>query len=191
MFDPKFAYHISTPIQKTGPSSDGELRSYKYKFRTLSKKTYFIKVSEYEHDIFFIKFYPSKLEQSPFKYKRRLGNVKEFSRIVASCLKLAVQLFDKNPDAIFGFFGQWDNTDVEDEAKVSQRYRIYVKAAVSNLENVSRHQFNYFELPKINTFFVVPKHIDFKSKVAELTAYFANILGEEGLRELFIPEKEK
>src|SRR5690554_5575571 len=183
MFDPKFAYNISSPIEKKGPSSDGELHSYKYKFRTSSKKTYHIVVSEYEYNIHFIKFYPSRLEQSPDKYKKRIGNVNEFSRIISTCLKLAVQIFDKKPDAIFGFFGQWDDKDVEEEAEVSQRYRIYKTAIISNLENISRHQFEYYQLPEINTFFFVPEHVNFKEKEAELKAYFANKLGEEGLKE--------
>jgi hypothetical protein len=191
MFDPKFAYKISTPIEKKGPSSDGELHSHKYKFKTLSKKTYFVKVCVYKHNIHFIKFYPSRLELSPNKYKKRIGNVKEFSRIVSTCLKLAVEIIDKKPDAIFGFFGQWDDKDVEEKAKVSQRYRIYSRAIVSNLENVTRHKFNYFKLPAINTFFFVPESIDFKGQEGQLTAYFANILGEEGLNELFIPEKQE
>ena len=190
MFDPKFAYHISSPIEKKGPSSDGELNSYKYKFKTLSKKTYFIKVCEYEHNVHFIKFYPSRMELSPNKYKKRIGNVREFTRIISTCLKLAVQIFDKKPDAIFGFFGQWDDKDIASEAKVSQRYRIYTRAIISNLENVQRHKFNYYKLPLINTFFFIPEHIDFKAKEGTLTAYFANILGEEGLKELFIPNKQ-
>lgn len=190
MFDPKFAYKISNPIEKKRPSSDGELHSHKYKFKTLYKKTYFIKICEYEHNIHFIKFYPSRLESSPNKYKKRIGNVNEFSRIISTCLKLAIQIFYKNSNAIFGFFGQWDEKDVECESKVSQRYRIYTTAIISNLDDVSRHKFHYYKLPIINTFFFVPQHINFKAKEGELTAYVATILGAEGLKELFIPEKQ-
>lgn len=189
MFESKFAYPIKSPIRKSRNAEDGEELSYLYKVRTNSKKSYFIKVSIYENNVHFIKFFPSKLEQANDKYKRRLGNVNEFSRLISTCLKLAIKLFDNNPDSIFGFHGQWDRVDVKKNSEVSQRYKIYKKAVVSVLSKSDRHQFNFYPIDQLNSFFVVPQHLNFEAMENKLKKQFSKILGDEGLNELQLPNQ--
>jgi hypothetical protein len=189
MFDSKFTYPINQPLKKSGPSNDGDLRSWEYKVKTTKKKTYVIKVCEYKHDVHFIKFYPTKLSGAKDKYKKRLGNTKEFSRLIGTCFALAFKIMKKNEDAIFGFYGQWDKVDVEREDEISQRYRIYKRAVISILSKSEKYKFNFTAIDQINTFFIFPAHLPLEVKIDQLRLHFSTIFTNENINDLIIPKK--
>ena len=109
MFDPKSAYSFGNSLNSFTVSEYGEKSHVLYKVKTLTGKPYFIRVDEFENDLFFIKFYPTNYEYSSLKYKVRLGDVREFSRLIGTCINVAKSIQEKNPEAAFGFHGQWDN----------------------------------------------------------------------------------
>lgn len=189
MYDPKFAYYLGSPIIHSKTSKDGENESYTYKFRTTKKKPYFILVNVYDNNVHFIKFYPKRLQQSPNKYKKRVGNVDELTRIVSTCVKLALNIYSKNNDAIFGFHGQWDEKDVDRNDRNSQRYRIYKRAVISIIEVIKKegYKFQYFDADTINTFFVIPNNFEEIQTKEKLKTQFLKLYGDD-ISKLEVPD---
>ncbi len=185
MFDSKYSYNLGAPLKKTSSPYEGESKSVIYKVKTTKRIPYFIKVNYYENDVHFIKFYHKKFEQSPNKYKMRIGNVNEMTRLVSTCIKLAVQIHDGNRNAIFGVVGQWDEVDVKKQSEISQRYRIYIKAILSVLTK-SEKSFDYFTIEKLNTFLFIPSHMNSEEKIKKIGENFSNIMGS-GIQDLAIP----
>jgi glycosyltransferase involved in cell wall biosynthesis len=117
-----------------------------------------LRVDEYPNDLYFIKFYPSNLYDHPNKYKIRVGNINELSRLIATCIKLAKIILKKNPAASFGFYGQWDEKDVEvcDKKNInsSQRFRLYLKAV---LRKVNDEKYSFVQLEELNLMIIISK----------------------------------
>jgi hypothetical protein len=187
MFDAKFSYKIESPLKSSKSSSEGESKYFLYKVKTTTGRPYFIKVSYYENDVHFLKFYPKKLELSPNKYKIRVGNINELTRLVSTCIKLSIEIMKTNKNSILGFVGQWDFVDVEAEREVSQRYKIYEKAVLSVISK-SNYDVSFIVAESINTFIVFPSHLNEDNVVEMMKEQFSKILGEKIL-DLFIPKK--
>jgi hypothetical protein len=121
LIDPASSYKYSH--LKTERINDGTLvEVYLYKFRTHKKrKTYFARVERYEDDVFIIKFYQKRLEQSPNKY-REITNEGCAIRILSTCLQIALDLLVKYPEASFGFHGARSEGE---HYSGTQRFRIY------------------------------------------------------------------
>jgi len=160
MYLKKFSYTPSSP-RNSKASIYGELKSSSYKVKTSKNKPYFIEVNEFEHNVFMIKFHPKNLTHSKDRYKMRNQKTFELTRLISTCIKLAFEILSDNPDATFGFIGQWDDVDVERKSKVSQRFRIYKKAILSIIPKANNYAFKFYEVIELNAFFVVPSHIDF------------------------------
>ncbi len=161
MFDSPLV--INNPIKNTTTSEFGGDGYLLYKVKLKNKKPYIIRVEKYPNDLFFLKFYPKNHESNPNKFKIRLNQKSEFSRLIATCIELAKKMLNKNPDCCFGFFGQWDNKDVvsENELKnkpytLSQRYRIYKSVIFSKINSKN---FEFYFNDEINTMIVFPKHV--------------------------------
>ena len=188
MFSEKFAYHLNNPNQKTSISRYGEEYSEIYKVRTIhQKKVYFIQVDVFKNDVYFIKFYQKKDAHHPDKYKKRYGNVKEFTRIVATCLKLSKAIAKKNPDAIFSFHGQWDKNDVENERTTSQRFSMYVRVLASKIDPTN---YKFYIIHDLNILAIIPIHRYNSKTITKILSHF-NTLYEDKLNELVIPSKEE
>lgn len=154
---------INNPIKNTATSDFGGEGYFLYKVKLKNKKPYIIRVEKYPNDLYFLKFYPKNHESNPNKFKIRLNQKSEFSRLIATCIDLAKKMLKKNPDCCFGFFGQWDEKDVvsENDLKeisyvLSQRYRIYKSVIFSRLNN---ENFSFYFNDEINTMIIFPMHI--------------------------------
>lgn len=188
MFESKFAYDINSPIKVSKASTEGENKSELYKVRTTDRRPYFIKMNYYDNGVHFVKFYPAKLNLSPNKYKIRVGNIKEFTRLISTCIKLSVRLLEENKDAIIGFVGDWDGKDVERESEVSQRYRIYEKAVLSVVSKTDKFNVDFIVIKKINAFIVYPNKLNSDFVTNMMMEQFSKILGDNILN-LFIPKR--
>jgi hypothetical protein len=188
MFSDKFAYDLNNPIQITKVSRYGEEYSEIYKVRTQhQKKVYFIQVDVFKNDVYFIKFYQKKDANHPDKYKKRYGNIKEFTRIVATCLKLSKKIVRKNPEAIFSFHGQWDQNDVYNERTISQRFSIYLRVLSSK---INTDNYTFYLIQDLNILAIIPIHRYTSKNITKILSHF-NALYEERLNELVIPSKEE
>lgn len=187
MFDKDYSYHLPACYKKSTFSDNGQNCSYLYKVKTTKRTPYFIKVDEFEHDLYFLKFYPKRMDGSKEKYKKRLGKINELTRLVSTCVKLAYKLSNDNPDASFGFYGQWDKKDVVNESEISQRYRIYKRAIMSKI-NKDNYHFIYED--SVNTMIAIPNHLysdRYKNKIKSL---LLSIYSKD-LNELRVPTIEE
>lgn len=175
MFDIDSAYHVNNPYKVSKSSSYGENGHSLYKVKTTKKKPYLIKVDCYDNDLHFIKFYPKNLHLSKDKYRQRIKGVNELSRIVATCIKIAQSILKKNPDACFGFYGQWDEKDVintrQGKTSTSQRYRIYLHAVINK---VSANNFMISNNETFNLTIIIPKHKYSEELLSEISIGLLN-----------------
>ena len=185
MFDLSSSYQLSPPNRKSTISQYGEKNSIYYKVKTLKKKPYFIRVDEFDSDLFFIKFYPKKMQNDKDKYKKRVGKVNELNRLVATCINLCYQILKKNPDASFGFHGQWDKIDVFSKKEdFSQRYRIYKRAMIYK---ISSDNFKFIDYSNINSMIIIPNHLYNQQYVGKLKSVLSVNLSEYDLNKLRTP----
>ena len=165
-------------------------RSKLYKFKCLGKRVYHIQIEEYGEQVQFIKFYPSKHVTNDKRFQLRTKSQPDTNRILATCLKLVVDLVKANPQHIFAFFGQWDETDVKKERGTTQRFNIYTSISFSYFPKELFHQ---VELERLNLYFLLPKsHYQFDTD-EEIQNFIINELAPklpvEKFRNLIIPEK--
>lgn len=182
MFDLKFSYHVNSPYKKSETGEYGEIGHRLYKVKTTKKIPYIIRVDEFFGGLFFIKFYPSRYVDTKNKYQLRLGRVREFNRLISTCIKIAHNILKQNPDASFGFYGQWDKSDIiqnEDNIKIedlfSQRFRIYQRVIFSKID---KEKFKFITESMINVMVVVPIHLyENKNHVAKMKSSMDKIFG--------------
>lgn len=193
MIDLKNGFHV-TQIEKVKSASyfnDNLSTRHLFKFKDRNKISYHIIVDQYSNNVHFVKFYRRKHEnmKGAKKYQHRNDNPKqEFTRIIATCINVCLKLKSKNEDAVFAFYGQWDNKDILKGKTKSQRISIYSRSLKSicndeNYEIASNDIFNYICL--------IPKEIYNVGVETQLFSDFYNWFGDESFIELRIPNKNK
>ena len=104
-----------------------------YTFRSAkSNLVYLVRVEHYKMDIYIIKFYLKSNRNSPYKYNL-LTNTFEPRRIINTCINILMDIYQKHPDASFGFIGA--NRIGESEAN-TKRYRIYKKIVTTYFTDI-------------------------------------------------------
>lgn len=179
---------IKNPIRKIKECHPAE-EAYIYKIKAPSKKPYMIRVEKYKYNIFFLKFYPKRLELSPYKYKFRNSKcdaTTDLPRLVAACIVVAKKIQKGNTDAIFGFYGQWDDIDIERKSKISQRYSIYRVVLASKVrESEYKHVYDI----NFNSHLIIPIGIYNEKLQEDIAIYFNDIFGAE-LQNLAVPHPD-
>lgn len=95
-----------------------------YTFRsTKSNLVYLVRVEHYKMDIYIIKFYLKSNQNSPHKYNL-LTNTFDPHRIINTCIRILLDIYQKDSKASFGFIGANRIGENEDNTK---RYRVYKK----------------------------------------------------------------
>lgn len=187
MFLDKFAFHLNPPIATFSDDFEFGQKVYLYKVRRgRNSKPYIIRREVFQDDVNFIKFYPSRMENNPNKYKHRNDKKNysyDFTRLVVSCIKLINSIKENCPESIFAFFGQWDEEDQKRNNQYSQRYTIYKKVLVSKAK---RENFVHIDMPGINSYALVPVEIYSKELQDKLVERFENLLGKK-IEDLRIP----
>lgn len=104
---------------------DCHLCEHIYKFKNRYGNVYTVKVDEYCHTLFIIKFFLGIHKTHPHRFSYRL-NTFDAPRIIRTSVDILLEILDKTPDASFGFIGSPDleNGDIGSYIK-TQRYRIY------------------------------------------------------------------
>lgn len=101
---------------------NGHIRNLLYRFKsTKSKLTYIVVVEQYKYDVFAVKFYPKKWENSKDKY-RLLTHTYEPRKIINTCVNIMLSIYEKNPNASFGFVGA---NRIGESTQETKRYKIY------------------------------------------------------------------
>jgi hypothetical protein len=111
---------------------DGHLKEHLYKFT--SNKTgivYHIQLDEYNHKIYFVKFYKGQHKTHPNKF-RYILNTHDAYKIIRTSINVLLEILEKSPDSSFGFMGaasvnkvKKGGNKIEETLFNTQRFRIY------------------------------------------------------------------
>ena len=147
MFDQSYQIHF---LMSNDSYREPFHRVHLYKFRAKSKLIYIVRLEEFDHSFFSVKYYLKKLSHSTKKYEM-LTSCYEASRIINTCLKVMEDVLDKYPTASFGFTGapieREDTTD-----KPTKRYRIYQQIMQNFFPPDS---FHHYPLAAKNAYFLI------------------------------------
>jgi hypothetical protein len=144
MFDSSFDFKYKNH-QEGGPQEPYKT-VHTYVFHT--PQPYIFRAEEYDYKLFAVKFYPKSFEDSPKKYSL-LTNENQAPPVIRTCINIMLDLFERFPDASFGFIG----TNSEDEDKDStQRFRIY-KYLMENF--FSPAQFSHYSYPQRSVYLLL------------------------------------
>lgn len=109
-------------IQKYKGDPSGLLHILLYRFKsTKSKLVYIVRVEEYKHNIYAVKFYQKNHSLSKDKY-RIMTNTNEPRRIINTCINIMLSIYQNNPKASFGFIGA---NGFNEDVCCTKRYRVY------------------------------------------------------------------
>jgi hypothetical protein len=100
-----------------------------YSFKS-DNNYYLVEVEVYVLDIYIIKFFLKKHKRNPFKYNL-LTNENRCSRIVSTCIRIMIEIHDKNPKASFGFLGAniiEQESGFEEPKNATKRFMVYKRA---------------------------------------------------------------
>lgn len=104
-----------------------------YTFRsTKSNLVYLVRVEHYKMDIYIIKFYLKSNQNSPHKYNL-LTNTFEPRRIINTCIRILLDIYQQDSQASFGFIGANRIGENEDNTK---RYRVYKKIVTTYFTDI-------------------------------------------------------
>lgn len=86
-----------------------EKRNFRYEeikhtFNCRFNQQYIVNVERYDNEIYIIKFHLKNHSNSDNKYSI-LSGLHDMPRILATCIKIMLDIYDKNPYASFGFIG--------------------------------------------------------------------------------------
>lgn len=164
----------------------GQEQQLVFKFKDRKKTGYILLVDRYENDVYFLKFHRKLDEGHKNKYNFRHKTPRhEFFRIISTCINVAKQVSSKNEEAVFAFFGQWDDKDIKRQKDMSRRGSIYRNCVASVIDD---EKFKIVQNEKLNYVGFIPKSR--YSKELEFVLYndFCNWFGEENLLRLITPE---
>lgn len=111
---------------------NGHIRNILYTFKsTKSNLWYIVLVEQYEHDVFAVKFYPKKWSNSEHKYQMLTGT-NEPRRIINTCINVMLNIYEKNPNASFGFIGA---NRINESTNETKRYKVYSTIVATYFSN--------------------------------------------------------
>ncbi len=111
---------------------NGHIRNILYTFKsTKSNLWYIVLVEQYEHDVFAVKFYPKKWSNSKHKYQMLTGT-NEPRRIINTCINVMLNIYEKNPNASFGFIGV---NRINESTNETKRYKVYSTIVATYFSN--------------------------------------------------------
>ena len=120
MFDNRNKFNL---IDKKSVDNSDLLITLYYNFK--GKRRYIALVEEYAGSIFIVKFYPHSHQDSPHKYNVLLGDY-DAPRVIKTAIDIMLFLFEKHPDASFGFLAANSITETKEETTYyNKRFQIY------------------------------------------------------------------
>lgn len=165
MFDQSYPFNF---IHTQAVQGEPFFKVHLFKFRAKDKLVYLVRLEEFEHDFFSVKFHLKQHTYSDKKYEMLTGK-QEAARIINTCLLVMGDMLNRHPKASFGFTG----APVGEEAGQSEptkRFRIYRRI----MENFfSPENFAHYQLPDKNAYFLLNKKHENPSAIA---AYITDLL---------------
>jgi hypothetical protein len=148
-----------------------KIETFKYRFRNKRQVFYIVDVERYQYNLYAIKFYLKKHSGSPFKFSHMTKHG-DARRVIQTCLKIGIEILDKNECASFCFIGAPLEKEFEEkEYDTSKRYRVYSRMARFLL---SPETFEHTDLPLKSAYFLINKREKAKNPnlLSEITDMF-------------------
>ena len=148
----------------------GEIPVLIYHFRsTKTKRWYIVRVEQYPHDFYGIKFYLKADSRSPRKYNRLTG-LNEPRPIINTCIAILMDLAEQYPNSSFGFIGANCIGESERETK---RFRVYRRVLTTYF---SEEHYLHFQIVEKSAYALVRKTtIETNPNIIrEISTYFSD-----------------
>ncbi len=100
-----------------------------YSFKS-NHNYYLVEVEVYRYNVFIIKYFLKKHKHSSLKYNI-LTNENRCSKVVSTCIRIMLQIHDKNPLASYGFLGAntvKSETGYSEPKRITKRFLVYRRA---------------------------------------------------------------
>ena len=141
-----------------------------YHFRsTRTKRWYIVRVEQYPHEFFGIKFYLKDDRLNPHKYNRLTG-LNEPRPVVNTCIAILMELAAQYPNSSFGFIGA--NMLGESEAE-TKRFRVYRRILTTYF---SEEHYLHYQLVEKSAYALVRKQALSRNPnlIKEISTYFSD-----------------
>lgn len=147
-------------------SSDVPCLLYHFK-SPFSHQRYIVRVEQYPHDFYGVKFYLKADTQNPHKYNRLTG-LNEPRPVINTCIDILLKISDENPRASFGFIG---SNLLEEGMAETKRFRVYRRILTTYF---SEREFYHYQMTEQSAYALIRrKELDKNPNlVNELNAYF-------------------
>ncbi len=134
MFDISTSYQYHSCGKKQAYDGDVPFLRHTLAFRsTRSKQQYLVEVDEFEDfNLFFIKFYLKNHRLSKKRFSLHSG-LNEAPHCIATCLKIMLEFYEKNPYRSFGFIGAASESEAKNNTKRFQLYSRVMAARFSDI----------------------------------------------------------
>jgi hypothetical protein len=139
MFNEPYSYRLATKYSLV--HNGIKFEQQKFTFRCRHNQVYIVNLEKYESDFYVIKFYLKKHKLSPSKYSL-LSGLQDMPRVMATCLKIMIDTYTKQPYASFGFIGANSLGEAENDTK---RFKIYRRIMESFFSPVNFTHYAYTE----------------------------------------------
>lgn len=132
-----FSYYPFTFLMR---STDGAVPCRLYHFRsTRTNQWYIVRVEEYPHHFYGIKFYLKADALNPHKYSR-MTHLNEARPVIRTCIAILLEIAENDLSASFGFIGA--NMEGEGSAE-TKRFRVYRRILTSYF---SQEKFEHYQI---------------------------------------------
>ena len=159
-----YAYHF---VMR---DSSGAVPCLLYHFRSeMTKQWYIVRVEEFPHHFYGIKFYLKSDKNSPYKYNRLTG-LNEPRPVIRTCIAILLEIAQKEPLSSFGFIG----ANCEDEGYAeTKRFRVYRRILTSYF---SEEHFLHHQVVAQSAYAMVRREALAKNPhlVDEISTYFSD-----------------
>lgn len=191
---------ISKPYHYTKVKPKGILESndsYSPNYRTIykvkvDKIPFLVYIEEFDGKYSFVKFFPSRYRNNSDKYRLRFDkfSTTQISRLLVTCVEIANEEMQNNPDFSFGIYGAWDSVDVKRQKKIkyttSQRYRVW-KLLASTVIDFNKYKF--IRIADLNFFMAIPLEKYSSDYIKQFDKYFRTKFGDK-FHKLVVPDSE-
>ena len=120
MFDSSYKFRYCN--YNNAKKGQYNVREHILTFSCKKKIQYIVRVEEYPHFMYVVKFYLKNHRLSDKKYNL-LTNLHDPLSVIGTCVEIMLYFYAKNPSSSFAFIGA--NSLTEDSVKNTKRFRIY------------------------------------------------------------------
>ena len=125
MFDAPYKFRYISSSSKGNDHSESEV--HRFTFYGKKNLCYIVEAEEFHYDFFILGFYLERDENKGTNEKYGLRSyLYDTSRVLATCVQIMKQLYQKNSKSSFGFIGTPSVDDQKDlDLANTKRYRVY------------------------------------------------------------------